>query len=86
MQKLCNRFSKEPDDFPIDDFIEAEPTNTFAEAVGDEAISPSIEGSGNQVVIDFLVSLFRVRTILQPIHRVGDLPELGVYDCQFDFL
>lgn len=83
---LSNRFSKDVNHFTINDFVEAEPTNAFAEAVGGESIHPSIEGSGNQVVIDLLVSLLRVRTILQPIHRIGELSELGVCDCQFDFL
>ena len=86
VKELCHRFSKDVNHFTINDFVEAEPTNAFAEAVGGESIHPSIEGSGNQVVIDFLVSLLRVRTILQPIHRVGKLSELGVCDCQFDFL
>ena len=83
---LSNRFSKDVNYFPIDDFIEAEPTNAFAEAVSGDTIFEPIEGSGNQVVIDFLVSLLRVRTILQPIHGIGELSELGVCDCQFDFL
>ena len=82
---LSNRFAKERYHFTINDLVEAELTNAFAEAVGGESIHPSIEGSGNQVVIDFLVSVIRVRTILQPIDRVGELSELGVCDCQFDF-
>ncbi len=83
---LRHRFSKERKDFPIYDFIVAEPANTFAEAVGGESILPSVEGSGDEVVIDFLVSLLRVRTILKTIHRVSELAQLGVSDCQFDFV
>lgn len=72
--------------FTINDLVKAEPTNALAEAVGGEAIHEPIEGPRNEVVIDLLVSLIRVRTILQPIHRVGELSELGVCDCQFEFL
>ena len=82
---LRHRFSKERYHFTINDLVEAELTNAFAEAVGGESIHPSIEGSGNEVVINLLVSFFRVRTILQPINRIGELSELGVCDCQFDF-
>ena len=82
---LSNRFSKERYHFTINDLVEAELTNAFAEAVGGESIHPSIEGSGNEVVINLLVSFFRVRTILQPINRIGELSELGVCDCEFDF-
>ena len=82
---LRHRFSKERKDFPIYDFIVTEPANTFAEAVGGESIFPSVEGSGDEVVIDFLVSLLRVRPILKTIHRVSELAQLGVSDCQFDF-
>lgn len=72
--------------FTINDLVKAEPTNALAEAVGGEAIHEPIEGPRNEVVIDLLVSVIRVRTILQPIHRIGELSELGVCDCQFDFL
>ena len=81
-----HRFSKDVNHFTINDLVEAKPTNAFAEAVGGESIRPSIEGSGNEVVINLLVSFCRVRTILQPINRIGELSELGVCDCQFDFL
>ena len=83
---LRHRFSKDVNHFTINDLVKAEPANAFAEAVGGEAIDPTIEGTRNQIVIDFLVSVIRVRTILQPIHRVGELSELGVCDCQFEFL
>lgn len=82
---LSNRFAKERYHFTINDLVEAELTNAFAEAVGGESIHPSIEWSGNEVVINLLVSFFRVRTILQPINRIGELSELGICDCQFDF-
>ena len=83
---LRHRFSKELNHFTINDLVEAEPTNAFAESIGGETILPSVEGSGNEVVINLLVSLLRVRTILQPINRIGELSELGVCDCQFDLL
>ena len=83
---LRHRFAKERKDFPIYDFIVAEPANAFAEAVGGESIFPSVEGPRNQIVIDFLVSVIGVRTILQTIHRVSELTQFGVSDCEFDFL
>ena len=82
---LRHRFSKDVNHFTINDLVEAEPANALAVAVGGEPIHEPIEGSGNQIVIDFLVSVIRVRTILQPIHRIGELSELGVSDCEFDF-
>lgn len=71
--------------FTINDLVKAEPTNAFAEAVSGESIHKPIEGPRNKIVIDLLISVIRVRTILQPIHRIGELSELGVCDCQFDF-
>ena len=81
-----HRFAKDVNHFTINDLVKAEPTNAFAEAVGGESIHEPIEGSGNQIVIDFFVSVIRVRTILQTIHGIGELTELGVSDCQFEFL
>ena len=72
--------------FTINDLVKAEPTNALAEAVGGEAIRKPIEGSGNEVVIDFFVSVIGVRPILQTIHRIGELAQLGVSDCEFDFV
>ena len=83
---LSNRFSKERYDFPLNDFIEAEPANTFAEAVGGDTIGKPIEGSGNVVGVNLIVSVIRVRTIFQTIHRVGELAQFRVCDCQFDFV
>lgn len=83
---LRHRFTKDVNHFTINDLVKAEPTNALAEAVGGEAIHEPIEGPRNQIVIDFFVSVIRVRTILQPIDRVRELSELGVCDCQFDFL
>jgi hypothetical protein len=83
---LRHRFSKERKDFPLYDFVVAEPTNAFAEAVGGESIFPSVEGAGDDVAFDFLVSLIGIRSILQTIHGVSELAELGVSDCQFDFI
>ena len=83
---LSNRFSKERYDFPLNDFIEAEPANTFAEAIGGDTIGKPIEGTRNIVGMNLIVSLFSVRPILQAIHRIGELTQLGVSDCQFDFV
>ena len=83
---LRHRFSKERYNFPLNDFIEAEPANTFAEAVGGDTISKPIEGSGNVVGVNLIVSVIRVRTILQAIHRVGQNSKFRVSDCEFDFV
>jgi hypothetical protein len=83
---LRHRFSKERYNFPLDDFIEAEPTDTFAEAVGGDSILEPIEGTRDVVGFNVLVTLIRVGSILQTIHRVRDYAELGVSDCQFDFV
>jgi hypothetical protein len=81
-----HRFSKERYDFPIDDFIVAEPANTFAEAVGGDSIFEAVEGTRDVVGFNVLVTLIGVRPILQTIHGIGDYAELGVSDCQFDFV
>jgi hypothetical protein len=83
---LRHRFSKERYDFPLNDFIEAEPTNTFAEAIGGDTIGKPIEGSGNVVGVNLIISVIRVRAILQTIHRVGQNSKFRVCDCQFDFV
>jgi len=83
---LRHRFSKERYNFPLDDFIEAEPANTFAEAVGSDSILEPIEGTRDVVGFNVLVSLIRVGPILQTIHGIGENAELGVSDCQFDFV
>ena len=73
-------------DLTINDLVEAEPTNALAEAVGGEAIRKPIEGSGNQIVIDLIVSVVGVRPILQTIHRVSQQTKFRVCDCQFEFI
>ena len=78
---LRHRFAEDVNHFTINDLVKAEPTNALAEAVGGESSHEPIEGSGNQIVVDLFVSVIRVRTILQPIHRVGELSEFGVCDC-----
>jgi hypothetical protein len=83
---LRHRFSKERYDFPINDLVEAEPTNTFAEAVGGDSISEPIEGTRNVVGMNLIVSVIGVRPIFQTIHRIGELAQLGVSDCEFDFI
>ena len=83
---LRHRFSKERYDFPLNDFIEAEPANTFAEAVGGDTIGEPIEGTRNVVGMNLIVSLIRVRTIFQTIHRVGQNSKFRVCDCQFEFV
>jgi hypothetical protein len=83
---LRHRFSKERYNFPLNDFIVAEPANTFAEAVSHDSVSEQVEGSRNEVGINLIVSLFGVRPILQAIHRVGELTDFGVSDCEFDFI
>ena len=81
-----HRFSKERYNFPLNDFIVAEPANTFTEAVSHDSVSEQVEGSRNEVGINLIVSLFGVRPILQAIHRVGELTDFGVSDCEFDFI
>jgi hypothetical protein len=83
---LRHRFSKERYNFPLNDFIVAEPANTFAEAVGGDTIGEPIEGTRNVVGVNLIVSVIRVRTIFQTIHRVGELAQFRVCDCQFDFV
>jgi hypothetical protein len=83
---LRHRFSKERYNFPLNDFIEAEPANTFAEAVGGDTILEPIEGTRDVVGFNVFVSLIGVRPILQAIHRVGDDAEFRVSDCEFDFV
>ncbi len=83
---LRHRFTKERYNFPINDLVEAEPTNTFAEAVGGDSVGEPIEGTGNVVGMNLLVSLVGVRPIVQTIHRIGELAQLGVSDCEFDFV
>jgi hypothetical protein len=67
-------------------FIEAEPANTFAEAIGGDTISKPIEGARNVVGVNLIISVIRVRAILQTIHRVGQNSKFRVCDCQFDFV
>lgn len=86
VKELCNGLAEDVDHLTINDLVEAEPANAFAEAVGGETIRKPIEGSGNQIVIDFLVSVIGVRPILQAIHRIGELTDFGVSDCEFEFI
>ena len=81
-----NFVAKEPNNFTIYDFIKTKPTNAFAEAVSRDTIFEAVKRSGYKIVIDFRISMFRVRTILQAIHGIGELTQLGVSDCQFDFI
>lgn len=83
---LCHRFAKDMNHFTINDLVKAEPTNALAVAVGGEAIRKPIEGARNEVVIDLIVSVIGVRPILQAIHRIGELTDFGVSDCEFDFI
>jgi hypothetical protein len=36
--------------------------------------------------MNLFVALIGVRPILQAIHRVGELTDFGVSDCEFDFV
>jgi hypothetical protein len=83
---LCDRFTKERYDFSFKDLVKAEPANTFAEAVSGDSISEPIEGTRNVVGVNLVVSVIGVRPILQAIHRIGELTEFGVSDCEFDFI
>ncbi len=83
---LRHRFSKDVDHLTINDLVEAEPANALAVAVGGEAIRKPIEGARNEVVIDLAVTLIGVGPILQAIHRIGELTDFGVSDCEFEFV
>ena len=86
VKELCNGLAEDVDHLTINDLVEAEPTNAFAEAVGGEAVLKPIEGSGNQIVIDLFVSVIGVRPILETIHRVSQQTKFRVCDCQFEFI
>ena len=86
VKELRNRLSKDVDHLAINDLVEAEPTNALAEAVGGEAVLKPIEGSGNQIVIDFFVSVIGIGPILETIHRVSQQTKFRVCDCQFEFI
>lgn len=83
---LRHRFAKDVNHLTINDLVKAEPTNALAEAVGGEAVLKPIEGSGNQIVVDFFVSVIGVRPILETIHRVSQQTKFRVCDCQFEFI
>jgi hypothetical protein len=83
---LRHRFAKERYNFPLNDFIVAEPANTFTEAVGNDSVSEQVEGARDKVGMNLIVSLIRVGAILQAIHGIGELTDFGVSDCEFDFV
>lgn len=83
---LRHRFAKERYNFTIHDLVETEPTNTLAEGIGGDTIRKQVEWARNIVGVNLLVSLIGVRPIFQTIHRVRELTQFGVSDCEFDFL
>jgi hypothetical protein len=83
---LRHRFAKERYNFPFNDFVEAEPANTFAEAIGGDTILEPIERTRDKVGMNFIVALIGVGSIFQTIHRVGKNAQLGVSDGEFDFV
>lgn len=83
---LRHRFAKERYNFTINDLVQTEPTNALAKSIGDDTIRKQVEWARNMVGVNLLVSLIGVRPIFQTIHRVSKMTQLGVSDCEFDFL
>lgn len=83
---LSYGFAKERYNFTINDLVETEPTNTLAKGIGGDTIRKQVEWTRNIVGVNLLVSLIGVRPIFQTIHRVRELTQFGVSDCEFDFL
>ena len=83
---LRHRFAKERYNFTINDLVQTEPTNALAKSIGDDTIRKQVEWARNMVGVDLLVSLIGVRPIFQTIHRVSEMTQFGVSDCEFDFL
>ena len=83
---LRHRFAKERYNFTINDLVQTEPTNALAKSIGDDTIRKQVEWARNIVGVNPFVSLIGVRPIFQTIHRVSEMTQFGVSDCEFDFL